>query len=185
MTTGVTTEMEGQIRQWMRFSFWEKENANYRSGMQETEKQISPGHFSKLIDPSSPPHHQRPLVVSSIKINIKGYFFPWGFYTCLSVSLVVFKVSVGNQSWTFNGRTDAEAKASIFWPSDMKSQLIGKDPDAGKDWGQEEKGTTEDEMAGWHHWLNGRELEQTLGDNEGQGSLVCCSLWGCKELDMT
>jgi len=145
MPTGVT-EMEGQRRQWMWFAFWEKENANDRSAMQETEKQIFPGHFSKPIDPGSPPHHQRPLAVSSIKINIKEKIFPWGFYMCLSVSLVVFKVSVRNQSWTFIGRTDAEAKASIFWPSDMKSQLIGKDPDAEKDWRQDEKGVTEGEM---------------------------------------
>ena len=67
----------------------------------------------------------------------------------------------------------------------MKSQLTEKDPDAGKDWGQEAKGTTEDEMVGWYHWLNGHEFEQTLGDGEGQGSLVCCSPWGLKESDMT
>ena len=67
----------------------------------------------------------------------------------------------------------------------MKSQLIGKDPDAGKDWGQEERGTTEDEMVGWHHWLSGHELEQTPGDSEGRGSLACCSPWGSKESDMT
>ena len=71
----------------------------------------------------------------------------------------------------------------ILWPPDAKSWLTGKDPDAGKDWGREEKGMTEDEMVGWHHWLNGYEFEQTLGDNEGQGTLVCCSSWGHKELD--
>ena len=70
-------------------------------------------------------------------------------------------------------------------PSDAKSWLIGKDPDAGKDWEQEEKGATEDEMIGWHQWLNRHEFEQALGDGEGQGSLVCCSPWGHKELDMT
>ena len=89
----------------------------------------------------------------------------------------------GNQPWIFNGRTDAEAP--ILWPPDIKSQLIGKDPDAGKDWGQEEKGTLEDEMVGWNHWLNGLEFEHNLGDNERQGSLVCCSPWGRKESDMT
>ena len=89
----------------------------------------------------------------------------------------------GNHPWIFIGRTDAEAL--ILWPPDVKSRLMGKDPDAGKDWGQEEKGTTEDEMVGWHHWLNGHEFEQTLGNGEGQGSLVCCSPWGCKELDTT
>ena len=83
----------------------------------------------------------------------------------------------GNQIWIFIGRTDAEAETPILWPPDAKSQLIGKDPDAGKDWGQEVKRVTEDEMAGWHHWLNGHEFEQTPGDSEGQGSLVCCSPW--------
>ena len=91
----------------------------------------------------------------------------------------------GNQSWIFIGGTDTEAEAPILWPPDAKSQLTGKDPDAGKDWGQEEKGVTEDKVVGWHHWLNGHEFEQALGDDEGQGSLACCSLWGCKELDPT
>ena len=80
-------------------------------------------------------------------------------------------------------RTDAEVP--IFWPPDAKSQLTGKDPDAGNDWGQEEKRVTEGEMVGWHHWLNGPEFEQTLGDREGQGSLACCSPWGHKESDTT
>ena len=80
---------------------------------------------------------------------------------------------------------DAEAEAPIPWPPDVKSRLIQKDPDAGKDWRQEEKGTTEDEMVGWHHWFNGHEFEQTLGDSEGQGSLACCSPWGRKQSDMT
>ena len=88
----------------------------------------------------------------------------------------------GNQLWIFTGRTDDEAEAPILWPSDANSWFIGKDPDVGKDWGWEEKRVTEDEMVGWHHWLNGYEFEQTLGDNEGQGSLVCCSPWGDKEL---
>ena len=91
----------------------------------------------------------------------------------------------GNQPWIFLGRTDAEAEAPVLWPPDAKSWLTGKDPDAGKDWGQEEKGVTEDEMAGWHHRLNGHEFEQTLGDSEGQGSLVCCSSQGHKESDTT
>ena len=91
----------------------------------------------------------------------------------------------GNQPWLFIGRTDAEAAAPRHWPPDMKSQFIQKDPDAGKDWGQEEKGMIKGEMVGWQHQLNGHEFEQTLGDGEGQGSLVCCSPWGHKELDMT
>ena len=80
----------------------------------------------------------------------------------------------GNQPWIFIGRTDAEAEAPVLWLPHVKSQLIGKDPDAGKDWRQEEKGTTEDEMIGWHHRLNGHEFEQPPGDSEGQESLACC-----------
>ena len=110
-----------------------------------------------------------------------------------------------NQPWIFTGRTDAEAEDPILWPPDVKSQLTGKEPDAGKnwgqeekketltgkepvagkDWGQEEKKETEDEIVGRHHRLNGHEFEQTLGDGEGQGSLVCCSPWGYNELDRT
>ena len=91
----------------------------------------------------------------------------------------------GNQSWIFIGRTDAKAEAPVLWPPDVKSQLTGKESDAGKDWGQEEKGMTEDELVGWPYWLNGQEFEQTVGDSEGQGRLACCSSWGCKESDMT
>ena len=83
------------------------------------------------------------------------------------------------------GRTDAEAEAPILWPPDEKSWLIGKDPDAGRDWGQEKKEMTEDVMVGWHHWLNGHDFEQALGESDGQGSLVCCSPWGHKESYMT
>ena len=87
--------------------------------------------------------------------------------------------------WIFIGKTDAEAETSIIWPPDLKSWLTGKDPDAGKPWGQEEKGVTEDEIFGWHHQLNRRESEQTPGDSEGQESLACCSPWGLKESDAT
>ena len=76
-------------------------------------------------------------------------------------------------------------KIQYFWSLNVKSWLIRKDPDAGKDWGQEEKGTTKDEMVGWHHWFNGHELGQAPGDGEGQRNLACCSPWGCKELDTT
>ena len=93
--------------------------------------------------------------------------------------------SKGNWSWIFIERTDAEAETPILWPPDGKSWLIGKDPDAGKDWRQDEKEMTEDEMVGCPHQLNGDEFEQTLGDGEGQGSLVSCSPWGHKELDKT
>ena len=80
-----------------------------------------------------------------------------------------------NQPWIFIGRTDAEAETLILWPSAVKNWLIWKDPDARKDWRQEEKEVTEDEKVGWHHWLNGHEFEETLGDSEEQGNLVCCS----------
>ena len=91
----------------------------------------------------------------------------------------------GNQSWIFIRRTAAEAEAPILWPPGAESWPIRKDPDAGKDWRQEEKGTTEDEMVGWYHWLYGYEFEQVLGDGKGQGSLACCSLWGHNESDTT
>ena len=93
--------------------------------------------------------------------------------------------SQGNQSWIVIGRTDVEAEAPILWPPDVKDWLIRKDPDAGKDWRQEEKGMNEDEMVGWHHQINGHEFEKALGDSEGQGSLGCCSPWSHKESDMT
>ena len=92
----------------------------------------------------------------------------------------------GDQSWVFTGRTDAEAETPVLWPPDVKSWLIGKDPDAGRDWGQEEEGTAEDEMAGWHHRLDGHEFEWTPGVGDGQGGLVCCDSWGRKDKpDMT
>ena len=90
----------------------------------------------------------------------------------------------GNQPWIFIGRTDAEAEPSVLWLPEARSQLARKDPDAGKDRGQE-KGMTEDELVEWHHWLNGHDFEQALGDIEGQRSLVCCSPWGHKESGMT
>ena len=93
--------------------------------------------------------------------------------------------SKGDQPWVFFGRNDAKAETPILWPPDAKSWLIGKDSDAGRDWGQEEKGTTEDELAGWHHWLNGRESEWTPGVGVGQGGLACCDSWGRKESDTT
>ena len=93
--------------------------------------------------------------------------------------------SKGDQSWVFIGKTDVEAETPILWPPHVKSWLIGKDPDAGRDWGQEEKGMTEDEMAGWHHWLDRRESKWTPGVGDGQGGLACCDSWGCKGLDTT
>ena len=90
----------------------------------------------------------------------------------------------GDQSWIFTGRTDVEAETPILWPPDVKNWLIGKDPDAGKDWRQEEKGMTEDEMVVWHHRLNGHGFGWTPGVGDGQGGLACCSPWCHKESDM-
>ena len=91
----------------------------------------------------------------------------------------------GNQSWIFIGRTDDEADTLILWPPDVKNWLIWKDPDAGKDWRWKEKGMTKDEMVGWHLWLDGHKYKQAAGLGDWQGSLVCCSPWGHKELDTT
>ena len=91
----------------------------------------------------------------------------------------------GHRPWIFSGMTDGDAEASILWPPDAKSQLIGKCPDAGKVWGPEDKAATEEEMDGWHHQLNEQEFEQTLEESEGPGSLRCCSLQGRKDLDTT
>ena len=93
--------------------------------------------------------------------------------------------SEGDQPWDFFGRNDAKAETPILWPPHAKSWLIGKDSDVGRDWEQEEKGMTEDEIAGWHHQFNGHEFEWTPGVGDGQGSLACCDSWGCKESDTT
>ena len=101
---------------------------------------------------------------------------------CKEIQLVYPK---GDQSWVFIGRTDAEAETPVLWPLHEKSWLTGKDPEAGRDWGQEEKGMTEDEMAGWHHWLDGHEFEYTLGVGDAQGGLVCCDSRDRRESDTT
>ena len=93
--------------------------------------------------------------------------------------------SEGDQPWDFFGRNDAKAETPVLWPPHAKGWLIGKDFDAGRHWGQEEKGTAEDEMAGWHRWLNGHESEWPPGVGDGQGGLACCDSWGHKESDMT
>ena len=108
---------------------------------------------------------------------------PW-VHRC-SINLIKPVNPKGNQPWIFIGKTDAEAEAPIFWPPDVRSRLIGKDPNVGKDWGEKEKGATENGMAGWHHRINGHEFEQTSGESEGQGSLEYCSPWSRKESDMT
>ena len=93
--------------------------------------------------------------------------------------------SEGDQPWDLFGRNDSKAETPVLWPPHAKSWLIGKDSDVGRDWRQEEKGMTEDEMAGWHHWLDGRESEWTSGVGVGQGGLACYDLWGHRESDMT
>ena len=118
-----------------------------------------------------------------------GYFWPVVLEKTLESPLDCKEIQPvhpkGNQSWIFIGRTGVEAETLILWPPDAKNWLTGIDPDAGKDWRQEKKGMTEDEMVGWYHWLHGHEFEQALGVGDGQGSLVCCSPWGHKESDTT
>ena len=101
---------------------------------------------------------------------------------CKEIQLVHSK---GDQPWVFFGRNDAKTETLVLWPPHAKSWLIGKDSDAGRDWGQEEKGMTEDEVTGWHHRPDGREFEWTLGDGDGQRGLVCYDSWGHKQSDMT
>ena len=134
-------------------------------------------------------------LVKMWKLDYKESWAPknWYFWTvvlektlespldCKKIQLVHPK---GNQSWIFIGRTDVEAETPILWPLDVKSWLIWKDPDGGKDWRREEKGLTEDEMVQWQHWLDGHEFGWTPGVGDGQGGLVCCSSWSHKELDM-
>ena len=126
--------------------------------------------FYKSKFPSKPPGTRREACDRSFPLD------------CKEIKPVHSK---GNQFCIFVGRTDAEAEAPILWPPDAKNWLIGKDPDAGQDWRQEEKGMTKDELVGWHHQLDGHEFEQALGVGDGQGSLVCCNPWGRKVLDTT
>ena len=137
-----------------------------------------------------------PVVMYGCELDYKESWAPknWCFWTvvlektlespldCKEIQPVHPK---GDQSWVFIGRSDVEAETPILWPPDEKSRLIWKDPDAGKDWGQEEKGMTEDEMGGWHHRLDGHGIGWTLGVGNGQGVLACCGSWGRKELDTT
>ena len=137
-----------------------------------------------------------PVVMYGCELDYKESWAPknWCFWTvvlektlespldCKEIQPVHPK---GNQSWMFIGGTDAEDQTPILWPPDVKNQLIGKDPEAGKDWKREEKETTEDGMLEWHHWLSGYEFSCIPGVGIGQGSLACCSPWGHKELDTT
>ena len=118
----------------------------------------------------------------------------WCFWTVVLVKILESPLdckeiksvnSKGNQSWIFTGRTDAEAEVPVLWPPDVKNWLIGKNPDAGEEWRQEEKGTGEDEMVGWHHRLDGHEFKQAPGVGDGQESLMCCSPWDHKEWNTT
>ena len=134
-----------------------------------------------------------PVVMYGCELDYKESWGPknWSFWNVLKRTLespldckeVQSVHPKGYQSWILIGRTGVEAETPVLWPPDVKNWLIWKDPDTGKDWRQEEKGMTEDETIGWHHWLNGHEFEQALGD--GQGGLPCCSPWGCKESDTT
>ena len=123
--------------------------------------------------------------LSAYKLAVNWYFWTMVLGNTLESPLNSMEIKSanckGNQPWIFTGRTDAEAKAPILGPPGAKNWLIGKDPDAGRDWGQEEKGVT----VGWHHWLNGHEFEQAPGDSERQGTLECRNPWGRKESDMT
>jgi len=130
---------------------------------------------------SSPTHHESPRTATKTQHSQKKRLIV-GALDCREIQPVHPK---GDQSWVFIGRTDAETETPILWPPHAKSWFIGKDPDAGRDWGQEKKGTTEDEMAGWHHWLDARESEWTLRVGDGQGCLACCDSWGRKESDTT
>ena len=115
-------------------------------------------------------------------------FEVWCWRRLLKVSWTARRSSqsiLKEQSWVFIGRTDAEAETPVLWPPHVKSWLVGKDPDPGRDWGQEEKGMTEDEMAGWHHWLNAHEFGWTPGVGDGQGGLECCDSWSRKQSDKT
>ena len=130
------------------------------------------------------------------ELNYEKSWVPknWCFWTVVSEKTLESPLSCkeikpvnpeGNQSWVFIGRSDAKVETPILWPPDVTNRVIGKDPDAWKDWRQEEKGTTEDEMVGWHHWLNGHEFEQASEVGEGQGSVACYSPWFHKETDTT
>ena len=131
----------------------------------------------------------------NVKVGLKESWAPknWCFWTVVLEKTLESPLECkefqpvhpkGNQSWIFIGRTDAEAEIPIVWLPDAKNWLIRKDPDGGKDW-RREKGTTEDEMVGWHHWLQGHEFEHSPGVGDGQEGLACCSPWGHKELDTT
>ena len=128
-------------------------------------------------------HVQTPYIADQIKITFTCNIWRPNFVKLLHVTFAF--AHEGDQPWDFFGRNDAKAETPVLWPPHAKSWFIGKDSDAGRDWGQEEKGTTEDEMAGWHHHLDGHEFEWIPGVGDGQGGLACCDSWGHKESDTT
>ena len=163
------------------FASWKKNNDQLR---QHIKKQR---HYFADKSPSSQSYGSSSSYVWMWQLDYKESWVPknWCFWTVvlektlespLNFKEIKLVCPKGNQSWLFIGSTDAEAEAPILWPPDAKSWLIWKDPDAGKDWGQK-KGTTEDEMVGWHHPRHGHEFEQASRAGDGQGSLVCCSPW--------
>ena len=168
---------------------WEKSYDQPRQHMKNQRR-----HFANKVLPSQS-HHFPSSHIRMWELVYKESWAPknWCFKTVLMEKTLESPLDCkeiqpvhpkGNQSWIFIGRTDAEAEAPVLWPPD-ENWLIWKDPDDGKDWRQEEKGTTEDEMVGWHHQLKGCEFKQAPGVGDGQGSLVCCSPWGCKESNTT
>ena len=148
-------------------------------------------HYSANKGPSSQDYGFSSGHVRMWKLNYKESWAPknWCFWTVVLEktweSLGLQGDPKGDESWVFIGRSDVEVETLILWPPDEKSWLIWKDPDARKDYRQEEKGTTEDEMVGWHHRLNGHEFGWTPGVGDGHGGLACCGSWGCKETDTT
>ena len=168
---------------------WKK---SYDQPRQHTKKQR---HYFSNKGPSSQSYGFSSIHVWMQELNYKESWAPknWCFWTMLLKTLespldckeIQPVHPKGNQSWIFTRRSDAEAETPILWPPDLKHWLTGKDPDAGKVWRQEEKGTTEDGMVGWHHWLYEHKFEQAPGVGDGQGSLACCSPWDSKESNMT
>ena len=131
------------------------------------------------------PHCRQILYWLSYKVVLEGKIVKSIDLAKSDCILIVLMIHKGDQPWDFFGRNDAKAETPVLWPPHAKSWLIGKDSDGGRDWGQEEKGATEDEMARWHHWLGGPESGWTLGVGDGQGGLACCNSWSHEESDMT
>ena len=169
---------------------WNKKTLLGRKAMRNLDSVLKSRHYFAYKGPSSQSYDFSSSHVWMWELDHEKCWMPknWCFWTvvletlespldCKEIKPVKPK---GNQSWIFLGRTDAETETPILWTPDAKTWLIRKDPDAGTYWRQEEKGTTEDQMVGWHHQLNGHEFEQAPGDGEGQGSVACCTPSGCR-----